>query len=358
MILTGIISLILLLAMITPAVGCAAPTPTKTTPTTTQPVKLIFSFFEPPASSNYTLLFKPWFDDLEKRSGGKLVIERHLSGELVGLVDTYDAVLKGTVDMGFYFPMMNAAKFYLQDINSFFSYDVNTAQKGRIVWDLYKAFPEMQKEFSDSKLLWAGVSHSCGFATVKVPIRKLEDAKGLKFTTTGKWNAAREQALGMVPTSMPPEATVPSLQNGVLDGMGVMASGLRDLGWGPALRYLTMATTTQAGMVLVMNLNKWNSLPADIQKLFTDTVEARVDSFDTEMIKLSKERLAAAPKEFNMEIITLSKDEINKWVAVDKPVIAAYTAELNSKGLPGTKLVDEFLKLEKKYAVPNNPYLP
>ena len=309
-------------------------------------------------STTWTDFFKPWFEEIEQRSGGKVKIEAHLAGELVSLVDTYNAVLQHTVDMGFYFPMMNPGQFPMDAINTFWSYDVEVAQKGRVLWEIYKEIPEYQEQYKDVKLLWIGLSHSVGLATVSKPIRKLEDCQGLKFTTTGKWNGLREEALGLVPVSMPPEATVTSLQTGVLDGMGVSATGLRDLSWGPALKYLTVVNTSHATFSLMMNLDSWNKLPADIQGMLNDMAESKVDEFDTTMVRLQKERLASAPEEFGIEIIELSKEELSKWVAVDKPVLEAYAAELESMGLPGNKLVSEFLRLEKEYAVPRSPYLP
>lgn len=84
----GIVSLLLLIALLVTTAACSkeAPATSTTNASTTQPVakpiKLVFSFFEPPSSAIYTMLVKPWLEDVAKQSNGRLQIETHTSGEL------------------------------------------------------------------------------------------------------------------------------------------------------------------------------------------------------------------------------------------------------------------------------------
>ena len=349
--------LILLLALLAGTVSCSSGSTTASTSATTaeKPITLTFSMFEPAVAMSWTGLYKPMFEDIEKRSNGRVKIEAHLGGELLSLPDTYNGILQGTVDMAHIFPSMVQGKFTMSEIVNFWSYDRNLGNKGRLCWELFKTVPEAFKQYDEVKLLWFGSSYTGGLGTTKKPLVTLEDLKGTKITTTGQWCAARQELLGIVPVALPPEAMVTSMQTGIIDGMAAPAWGLRDMGWGAVMKYMTVVNIYDGGYAFVMNQKTWNKLPADIQKIFTDVGEEWIDKADELNVKVGKERLASAPQEFGMKIIELSKEEQARWAAADKPALEKFAADLESKGLPGKKFASEFLKLEDKYNLPDNP---
>jgi TRAP-type transport system periplasmic protein len=359
----GILSLVLLLALLAGAASCGgsntASSSTNTSApassTAVKPVKLIFSFFEPPSSTAYVTLIKPWLEDVVAKSNGRIQIETHTGGEIVDLIGTYDAVVKGTIDLGYYFSSMNPV-LGMADISTFFAYDKFHNRYSRVAWDLYKAFPEYQAQYKDVKCLWIVTLHSIGVGSTKKPIRTLADVNGMKCTTTGKWNAAREQAVGFVPVSLPPDAIVTSLQTGVLDCLGSGSWQFKDLNWGPEIKYFSTIGISEMEACMVINKDKWAALPADIQQIFTDTAEAAIDKWDSDMFKISKDRLASAPKDYKMEIISIPMSDRVNWAAKDKPVLASYAADLNSKGLPGDNYIAKFQELQNKYALTDDPY--
>jgi TRAP-type transport system periplasmic protein len=357
-----ILSFVLLLALLAGAVSCggsSSPASSSSSPGSTtaavKPVKLVFSFFEPPSSTAYVTLIKPWLEDVVAKSNGRIQIETHTGGEIVDLIGTYDAVVKGTIDLGYYFSSMNP-QLSMADVTTFFAYDKFHNRYSRVAWDLYKAFPAYQDQYKDVKCLWIVTLHSIGVGSTKKPIRTLADASGMKCTTTGKWNAAREQAVGFVPVSLPPDAIVTSLQTGVLDCLGSGSWQFKDLNWGPEIKYFSTIGISEMEACMVINKDKWNAIPADIQKIFTDSAESAIDKWDSDMFKISKERLATAPKDYNMQITSIPMTERVNWAAKDQPVIAQFAADLNSKGLPGDAYVAKFQELQNKYALAEDPY--
>ena len=369
--LVGIASLVLLMGTTTLMGGCGEPAPaTTSSPTTTsettavseEPITLVFSYFEPPESIFWVSLFKPWFEEVEELSGGRVKVEAHLAGELASLMEAYDATARGAVDMAFVFPMMHPEIFPLEDIGTMCTHDVYCVEYGSIIQELHGMFPEMVAQYTDSgtKLLWAGISNSCGIVSTEKagPIHTLEDLKGLKSTCTGQLSAARQEALGMVPVSLPPEDCVMSFKTGVLDCGGAAAYLLRDMGWGPVLSYCTVPLHyIDGGLALVMNLDTWNSLPADIQQIWEETGKDRVKVWDELALQANKERLASAPEEFGIEVFEFPKEELAKAAALDKPVREAWAAELEDKGLPANSVLEEFLRLEQEYSLDECPYL-
>lgn len=362
--LISIISILLLAVISISAVSCSngssSTTSVQTSSTsmaTAKPIKLVFSFFEPDTSTTWTQALKPWFADIEKRSGGKVQIESHLNGELVGLVDSYTAVIQGTVDMAFYFPSMNPEKFPLMGVVENWGYETFHTRLSRTAWDLFKQFPQMAAQGSDTRLLWFGMAYSQGIVTAKKPITKFADMQGLKVASSGKHTAARAAALGLVPTSLPPEAIVTSLQTGVIDGLVSGAWQLRDLNWGSVIKYFAVpAMISDSVMCCFMNLETWNNLPPDIQKIFNDTFEENIDKWDTVKTQVEKERTAALYTEFGITVNEFSQDDLKKMAAADAPVQAAFVDNLESKGYPGKALYARYQELEKQYFSPTNPF--
>lgn len=99
-----------------------------------------------------------------------------------------------------------------------------------------------------------------------------------------------------------------------------------------------------------MNENKWNSLPADVQKIIEVTSRQFIKTNDDFQNKLSQDRMQSAPQEFDMQVFTPSSLELARWVAADRPVLGKFVTQLNNKGLPGDNLKMKYLALEMKYA--------
>ena len=371
--LISIVSLMLLIVMIVVTGACAkpapapAPAPSPATspapaPAPAKPITLVFSYFEPPQSIYWVKLFKPWFDEVENLTEGRVKVEAHLAGELASLLEAYDATVRGAVDMAFVFPMMHPEIFPMQDIGTMCSHDVYGTNYSRIIWELYGTFPEMVAEYTNSgtKVIWAGLNDTCGVVSTKKagPIRTIADMKGLKATCTGKAAGDRQEALGLVSVSLPPEECVMSFKTGVLDCGCCSTYLLRDMGWGPVTSYLTVPVQyTQGVLAIVINLDTWNSFPDDVKKIWEETGEANIDVWDELALQANIEGIASATKDFGTEVIEFPKEELAKAAALDKPVREAWAAELEAKGLPGKKLLDEFLRLEQKYSLPENPFM-
>jgi hypothetical protein len=76
-----------------------------------------------------------------------------------------------------------------------------------------------------------------------------------------------------------------------------------------------------------------------------------VDKFDDECLTELNNDLAAFPSEFNTNFVTIPADEIPKWEAVRQPVFDKFVSDLEAKGLPGQKLMDEWKRLEQQYKI-------
>ena len=117
-----------------------------------------------------------------------------------------------------------------------------------------------------------------GFSHSKKEIKKLEDLKGMKIRCTGM-AAKIVQALGATPVAMPMGDTYDALSRGVVDGSMAPQEALQGWKWGEVVKFTieNFGSSYSTGMFVVMNKEKWNSLPPDIQKIIEQINEEYVD---------------------------------------------------------------------------------
>ena len=230
------VSLILLMAV---AAACGEPAST-TTPATTAPTApaktytLVFTSHDPKEGS-WSETYQPFFDAIEKRTNGGVIIEDHWSSELAGIVESYDACRDGTVDMAHLMPTMFPNYFPLEDVASLTKFDVKCLARSLQHTELHSLFPQMDEAYTNSgtKLLFkAGTFPNYSCMTEGNAIRKFADLAGKKYLTTGKWDSEYWVALGMTPVSLMPEESYSALQTGVVDGCTLTMPSLFDFGWG------------------------------------------------------------------------------------------------------------------------------
>jgi TRAP-type C4-dicarboxylate transport system substrate-binding protein len=319
--------------------------------TTEEPVVLVFTSHNSASGFWRKEVIEPYFTELEKRTNGRVKVEQHWNGELVNLIDAYDFMLKGSVDMAEYFPSMLAGRFPMDDVVCFSPFDAQCYRPARVIYELGQEFPEMLEPYKDAKLLWRVPGYSVGMVTGKKAIRDLEGSKGYKIGPVGQWSSAQMEALGWTPTSVPPEDSTSALQTGVQDGTGISMYLLWEFGWGPIIKYLTMPIHVDEMLVnCSMNWDSWNKLPKDVQDTIDDMEEWILDIRDKAIYKNFEESLPKATEEFGIEIITLSPEEQAKFNAAVQPVREAFVADIESQGLPGQELMDKYLELTYKYS--------
>jgi len=201
------------------------------------------------------------------------------------------------------------------------------------------------EELNDVKVLYLH-AHGPGLLHTKKPVRKLEDLKGMKIRATGL-SAKVVEALGGVPVAMPQGATYEALNKGVVEGTFGPMEVLK--GWKQAevVKYTTECysvgyTTT---FFVVMNLDKWNALPADVQKVFETVSDKYVDVHGKVWDSTDKEGRKYTESLGN-KIIPLSDEESARWHKAVEPVIKDYI----TKNPNGNKYVEKIRELIKKYS--------
>jgi len=299
-----------------------------------------------PIAHKQTPLLESWGKDLEKRTNGRVKVNYYPAGTLVPAAQSYDAVTKGISDVGNHVLGYTVGRFPLTEILDLpLGYPNNTVPT-KLANAFYAKFKP--KEFNDVKVLWFHAQSPGIIHTKTKPINKLEDLKGMKMRTYGS-NARLMSLLGGTPVAMTMPEVYDALSRGVAEGLMCAYEATEGFRFGEQLKYSTenFATSYSAVFVLVMNKDKWNSMPPDIQKIIDAMSPEYIEKYAAMWDDIEKSGKAYLVKRGN-KIISLSKEEEARWVAKAQPIFDDYVKKMKEKGLPG----EEALKFAMDYLKP------
>jgi len=299
-----------------------------------------------PVAHKQTPLLESWGKDLEKRTNGKVKVNYYPAGTLVPAPQSYDAVTKGISDVGNHVLGYTVGRFPLTEVLDLpLGYPNNTVptKLANAFYDKFKP-----KEFNDVKVLWFHAQAPGIVHTKTKPITKLEDLKGMKMRTYGS-NAKLMSLLGGTPVAMPMTDVYDALSRGVAEGLMCAYEATEGFRFGDQLKFSTenYATSYSAVFAIVMNKDKWNSLPPDIQKIIDTMSKEYIEKYAAMWDDIEISGKAYLVKRGN-KINTLSKEEEAKWVEKAQPIFDEYVKKMKEKGLPG----DEALKFARDYLKP------
>ncbi len=308
-------------------------------------LRLNYSIFFP-STHGQCVAGADWAKEIEKRTQGRVKITVFPGGALTQANQCYDGVVKGISDIGMScfaytpgrFPVMEALDLPL-------GYpDGMVATK--VANDFYQTIKP--KELSNVKVLYLH-AHGPGLLHTKQPVRVLADLKNMKIRSTGL-SAKMVEALGAVPVAMQQGSTYESLQKGVVEGTFGPIEVLKGWRQGEVIKYTTdcsgIGYTT--AMFVIMNLNTWNSLPADIQNIFETASREWIEIHGNAWNEVDKNG-----KEYTLslknEIIPLSAAEQANWKAAVKPVLDGYIKDAAQKGIDGAANIEKLTNLIDAY---------
>jgi len=312
-------------------------------------IKFSLAHIYTPKSWNETYAIPPLFKLVEKHTKGKYIlnIAYYPAGTLLAPPDIYGGVTKGIADIGWSYPGLNPGMFPvvmtlgIPGIAPPSNAYVNTLTW----WEFYNKFKP--KEFNDVKmLLWCGVGP--GWVHSKKPIRSAEDFNGLKVSCSG-YAVGAFKALGAEPIGLSSAELYLAASKGVIDASLIPIGAVRTYKLDEVYDYSTCVPQIyNQAKYCVMNWNKWNALPKDLQAAFDAVAEEAVktagrvwDHFESPITM--KEYL---PK--THEIIYLPDTEAAKLRGLMKPLRNKQVVSLNEKGFPGEEIVSQAEKIMEK----------
>ena len=292
-----------------------------------------------------------WADQIEEASGGRVEIQRFASMQLGGKPpELIDQVIDNVIDITWNVNGYTPGRFPSTEVFElpFLVTDARAASSA--YWQMMQE-GIAETEFKDVKVLGVWV-HGPGVIHANKEVRTPADFNGMKIRGASRQVNALLEQLGATPVGMPVPAVPEALSKGVIDGttipwevtIALKSSELVDNHTeftGPMLYTITF--------VLAMNWDKWNSLPDDLKAIFEENSGIKFSVFagGTQSDADAPGRQFAVDNGNN--IVTLSAEESAAWAEAAAPVVDAWVAEMNSKGIDGQALIDRAKELMAAY---------
>ena len=298
----------------------------------TETIELSLAHFFPGTHPAETEFVQGWANAIEEATDGLVVVTSYPGGTLLQAADTYNGVVNGVADLGLScfaytrgrFPVLEA--FELPGI----IYEKSKVAS-KVAWEgIQQINPD---EIQDTKLLMV-IATGPGDLFTKDPITNLADIQGYEIRATGL-SATTIEALGGIPVGMPQSEAYEALSKGIVKGNLSPVEVLKGWKHAEVTNYITKTPFLYNTLFYVtMNLEKWNSIPTNIQKIIIETTdtfynETGIGLWD----KQNEAGLSFAINEQEMEIIELSSDEITLWIDKVTSVQDTYNETIRALGI-------------------------
>jgi len=311
------------------------------------PFELTYSNFFPPTHIQ-SKLAEAWCKEVEKRTDGRVKITYYPGQTLTKAKQMYDGVVQGMSDIGFCLFGYNRGRFPLMeavDLPLGYPSGMVATKVANAVANKFK--PE---ELNDVQLMYLS-AHGPGLLhSKKIPIKTLDDIKGLKIRSHGT-TAKVVKALGGSPVTMPMPELYQSLQKGVVDGAIYPVEVNKGWRMAEVIDYCTLdlPIANTSTFYVIMNKEKWAALPHDIKKIILQINEEWIPKHGQAWTTSDEEgRKFMLSK--GRKFLPLSEAESARWKEVVRPVIGEYIKATEAKGLPAQEVVDYTVKVLTEYS--------
>lgn len=291
----------------------------------------------------HTQMLEPWAKQVEINSGGKVKIELFPSMTLGGRPpELISQVRDGVVDIIWTVNGYTPGLFPRTEVMDLpFVYVNDPVAANLTLYDMFES--DLSQEFEGVEVMFLHVHAGQGIHMADKLVRTPADMEGITIRTPSRTGAWIIEALGASPVSMPVPDLPGALQKGVVDGALIPWEIIPPLKIQENTKYqiegADMVRLGTASFQVSMNQDRWNSLPADIQKAFKD---ASGRDWWAEV-----GRIWRASDDFGIDLavnsgnehVMLTDEETEAFRSALEPVVQRWIDEVSEKGIDGQKLV-------------------
>ncbi len=307
-------------------------------------IELSLANYMPVMHINSALMGK-FCDEVNKKLAGKVKVTQHTGGTLLTAPKMAAGVASGIADIGLAHCSYSRGRFPVMELTELPLGAPSSFVLTHVINDFYNKFKP--KEWEAYHPLMFSASPPSVIQTVNKPIKTLEDLKGVKIRGTGR-SGDVVKALGATVVPVEMMDMYESLRRGVMEGNMGPFEQLKSFKTGDVLRYHTTSYMAGSGYTfyVIFNKAKWDSLPEEAKKVFTELSSHYIDLWAVEWNKTD-----IAGKEFFLQkggqIIPISDHEMARWSKAVEVVISDYKKDMIAKGFKASE-VDSWISFIKE----------
>ncbi|SDH78622.1 TRAP-type C4-dicarboxylate transport system, substrate-binding protein [Alteribacillus persepolensis] len=305
-------------------------------------IKLTYAFFAP-ANTFPAVQMEEWKNRLEERTDGKVEVELFPGGSLLEANNMYDGVESGTADIGLTSTSYEPGRFPLLSISDMPSGYNSALSASKVVADLVSQYPP--EALNDFKIITSFATEPAYIQSNK-PITSLEDLDGQQLRIAGALTPIMEE-LGAAPVGMSQAEVPEALQTGIVDGYVSSREILKDSKLAEMVGYTTNYPLALNTFVAVMNKDRWESLPSDVQEVIDELNQEMTEFTGNYLDNHVQESIEWSKENHEHEIVELTDRE--KWDEKLGEMQQNYVEEVASEGYPAKEYYEQMKSLIEKY---------
>jgi TRAP-type C4-dicarboxylate transport system substrate-binding protein len=292
-----------------------------------KPIKLRLSCGLP-ITHFFTEAMQVFKREVETGTNGLVSVETYPGGELYKHMDVVRLLPMGGIEMGIVSSSHLVGVNLVGNIGGYY-FMVQTDKQWFKARDTVMSIVDKLYNRSNIKIvvpLYYGEAAFGGNKLLRVPA----DAKGLKIRGPTKAHLECISAWGAVGSSLDAGEVYDALGKGAID---VVCTGWSSHG---ARAHYEVAKyfsgpTMFSTWFLMMNLDTWNGLPKDVQKIVAQAAE-KTEKFTKDEVANDDKKWIAKIRESGASVHFFTPEELTAWAEATKPVYDKWVAESKKKG--------------------------
>ena len=303
-----------------------------------------------PADSPEDQFFDAWAQKVDEATDGRVKVTVFPGAVLGNPTDGLTMVQTGICDILWSYTGFFPAEFKANSVLSLPLLLPGTAQENTAVfWDLVESRPEILEEFEslNLKLLVYSAGPTAILGSNKL-VASVDDLKNLQLRVGGGPLTDAVTAWGATPIAMPPTDLYESLQKNVIDGYIFDPAGVLPYKVYEPVDYFLDLPFNANPLFTVMNLDKWNQLPADLQEVMMTLAGHTASDEFAKVHDTSTGELWSIVEELGRTITPATEEIIAGFQPGADEAIAKWETEKTADGIDAAGLVGAVEELVQK----------
>ena len=291
-------------------------------------------------------VLEKWCAHLKAASGGRLDITPHAGGEIMPVMETFDAVSSGTLKIDFSYGPYWIGKLPM----AIYASGLPPYTLPR--WEHYKVlYYELGLEklirdaYAKQNIFYvAAIPTNNAVMLTKFPVKKAADLKGKKFRATGLYAEVLNEA-GASATYFPWGEIYGALEKGTIDGViaGPLSSQADSGFHEPTKFFLETPVTPVDAWSLHVNMDAWKALPDDLKVIVEVAKNEAIRRGYRKSQKADTEVYNVIQAEHGVTVNYWDEAEQAKWAAFARPMLADMAAEDAVYAAKAVKLYEDYM---------------
>ncbi|MGE4011489.1 MAG: TRAP transporter substrate-binding protein [Alphaproteobacteria bacterium] len=313
-------------------------------------IELKISHIFPSSHFNQVRVLQPWADEITKKTNGKVKFAIYAAGSALGDIGKqFDQVRAGATDIALALPGVPRDRHPRTVLIELPFVVRSSLTSTKVLHEMYDKF--LAADFPGVRMLSLTSTNAGSIHSRVKPIKDIADLKGMRVRSPTPPITAMLEFIGATPVGLPPTQIYENAEKGTIDAV-VMP-------WGPigafklheVLNHHMEADTYVVSQYTVMNQRKYDSLPADVKKVFDEVTAAHFSAERWSKVwnETDEDARQTALKRGHT-IAPVAKETREQWAKQLAPVIEKYLADQEKAGQKEVRAVfAEMRRLIGKY---------